>query len=189
MTLKRRERALFLDRDGTLTQMTMGQYVNHWQDLKLIDNVAECLLPFQRAGWKLFVVTNQPGLAMGHFNQLMLNLMNARLMELLANEGVFLTRIYTCTHAKDAGCKCRKPRPGLLARAAVDYGVSCRRSWMVGDFFSDIAAGNALSCKTALVDCWPEYNQEHRYDNDLPTIVCKSTTDCLSLTAELEGIR
>lgn len=188
MTLKRRERALFLDRDGTLTQMTMGQYVNHWRDLKLIDGVTEHLLPFQKAGWRLFVVTNQPGLAMGHFDQLDLDLMNARLMELLASQGVFLTRVYACAHAKDADCKCRKPKPGLLAKAAIDYGVNCRRSWMVGDFYSDIAAGNTIGCRTGLVDIWPEYNQVHRYNNDLPTIACKSTAECLDLIAELEGL-
>lgn len=188
MTLKRRERALFLDRDGTLTKMELGKYINHWRDLEMIEGVAKSLLPFQEAGWKLIVVSNQQGVALGHFDHIMLNLMHARLTELFASEGVFLTRVYTCTHSKEANCKCRKPRPGLIARAAIDYGISCRRSWMVGDFRSDVAAGNAVGCKTALIDQLPEYNSSNRFDNDSPTIWTADSATTFELIADIEGI-
>ncbi len=148
--------AVFIDRDGTLTE-EVG-YVNHPGRLRLLPRAAEAIRRLNGAGVPAIVVTNQSGLARGYFSEAVLTAVHAALVEQLKEEGAYLDGLYVCPHHPTEGtppfrtdCECRKPKPGLLLRAAVDLDVDLTRSWMVGDKPSDILVGQRVGARTALV--------------------------------------
>ena len=148
--------AVFLDRDGTINEQ-MG-YVNHLSRFQLLPGVARAIRGLNEAGLPVVVVTNQSGLARGYFPESLLEAVHAELHRLLAREGAHLDGLYICPHHPEAreerfrlDCDCRKPRPGLLERAAAELDLDLGRSYMVGDRWSDLRCGAAVGATTVLV--------------------------------------
>ncbi|WP_431045359.1 D-glycero-alpha-D-manno-heptose-1,7-bisphosphate 7-phosphatase [Streptomyces sp. P1-3] len=149
------QRAVFLDRDGTLTEPR--HYPRHPEDLVLQPGIGPPLRALQDQGLALVVVTNQSGLARGLFDEPALTAMHHRLRDLLAGLGVHLTGIYACPHHPEGNvrhlrttCHCRKPQPGMLQQAAADLHLDLTGSWMIGDSTCDIQAGRRAGTRTAL---------------------------------------
>ena len=144
-------RAVFLDRDGVLAvpEFRDGRSyaVRRLEDFRIYEGAADAVRALDAAGWTVVVATNQPDLANGHVAADTVEAMHEMLSQAMP-----LAAIETCPHAQDAGCGCRKPRPGLLTRAAARLGLDLRASVMVGDRASDIAAGAAAGCRTVFVD-------------------------------------
>lgn len=156
----RRRPAVFLDRDGTLTEPR--HYPSRPEDLVLQQGIGPPLHALQHAGFALIVVTNQSGLARGLISEAAIAPMHRRLRELLARHRVQLDGIYLCPHHPDGAvprfsiaCSCRKPAPGMLHRAADDLGCDLSASWMVGDSVCDVDAGRRAGTRTALVGPQP----------------------------------
>ena len=148
--------AVFLDRDGVLNEQ-MG-YINHESRFVLLPGVAEAIRRLNRAGLVVVVATNQSGLARGYFPESLLETVHEQLRRELAQAGAHLDGLYVCPHLPEAkvaayrlDCDCRKPKPGLLMRAAADLGLDLSRSYMVGDRYQDIRCGLAAGAKTVLV--------------------------------------
>jgi len=149
-------RAVFLDRDGTVAE-EVG-YVNHASRVRLLPGSAQAVRRVREAGFLAVVVTNQAGVARDYFEEFVVRQANQRLMELLSQEGTTLDGIYYCPHHPREGaapyrqdCDCRKPRPGMLRRAAQDLGIDLARSYMVGDGLVDIGAARAAGVVPVLV--------------------------------------
>ncbi len=145
-----------MDRDGTLT-VEVG-YVNHPRRLRLLPRAAQAVRRLNEAGIAAVVVTNQAGIARGYFSEEVLQAVHAALVAQLKDEGAHLDGIYVCTHHPTEGappyrldCDCRKPRPGLIHRAAADLGLDLRRSALVGDKASDLLAARAAGAAGVLV--------------------------------------
>jgi D-glycero-D-manno-heptose 1,7-bisphosphate phosphatase len=145
-----------MDRDGCLTE-EVG-YVNHPSRIRLLPRTAEAIRRLNRAGIAAVMVTNQAGVARGYFSEETLHASNDRLRAELAAGGACLDGAYVCMHHPREGeppyradCDCRKPRPGLLRRAAAELGLDLHGSVMVGDKFSDVAAGHAAGAAGVLV--------------------------------------
>jgi histidinol-phosphate phosphatase family protein len=148
-------RAVFLDKDGTLVEDV--PYNVDPAKLRLTPHAIEGLRLLQQHGYLLIVATNQPGLALGHFDRAGLARLQAALTQMLADEGVTLHGFYACPHAaspdpKRPNCLCRKPAPGLLRQGAQVHHVDLARSWMVGDILNDVEAGRRAGCRTVLLD-------------------------------------
>ncbi len=148
--------AVFIDRDGTLTE-EVG-YVNHPSRLRLLPRSAEAIRRLNAAGIAAVVVTNQAGVARGYFSEEVLGAVNTALVDQLKEEGAHLDAIYVCPHHPTEGvapyrmvCGCRKPKPGLLVRAAADHGLDLGRSTLVGDKPSDLVAARAVGARSVLV--------------------------------------
>jgi D-glycero-D-manno-heptose 1,7-bisphosphate phosphatase len=148
--------AVFIDRDGTLTE-EVG-YVNHPQRLRLLPRSAEAIRRLNAAGVAAVVVTNQAGIARGYFTEEILHAVNAALVEQLKQAGAHLDGLYVCTHHPTEGrppyrarCDCRKPAPGLLLRAAEDLRLDLHASTMVGDKASDLVPARAVGARAVLV--------------------------------------
>ena len=148
--------AVFLDRDGTLTD-EVG-YVNHPSRLRLLPRSAEAIRRLNAAAVPAVVVTNQAGIARGYFSQDVLDAVNATLVAQLAEAGARLDGVYVCPHHPTEGappyrarCECRKPKPGLLRRAAAELGLDLARSTMIGDKPSDLVPGREVGAATVLV--------------------------------------
>ena len=149
-------RAVFIDRDGTLTE-EVG-YVNHPSRLRLLPRSAEAIRRLNRAGVAAVLATNQAGVARGYFSEEVLAAVNAALVQRLKDEGAYLDGLYVCPHHPTEGaapfrldCDCRKPRPGLLRRAASELGLDLLRSTLVGDKPSDLVAARAVGARGVLV--------------------------------------
>jgi D,D-heptose 1,7-bisphosphate phosphatase len=151
------DKAIFLDRDDTLIEDP--GYINHPDQVKLLDGVAEALIELKALGYKLIVVTNQSAVARGIVTEKVLGEIHNRLKQLLTEKGVFLDRIYYCPYHPDGAVakyrkesNCRKPNPGMLQKAADEMDIDLSRSWCIGNSSSDIEAGLRAGCKTILID-------------------------------------
>jgi D-glycero-D-manno-heptose 1,7-bisphosphate phosphatase len=141
--------AVFLDRDGTINE-EMG-YINHLSRFRLLPGVAAALRRLNAAGVKVVVVTNQSGAARGYFPLSLVAEIHTYLQQLLATEGAHLDGIYTCLHAPQDGCSCRKPQPHLLEQAARDLDLDLKRSYLVGDRYKDVETAANAGAKGILV--------------------------------------
>ncbi|OHB79454.1 MAG: hypothetical protein A2Z25_07595 [Planctomycetes bacterium RBG_16_55_9] len=150
-------KAIFLDRDNTL--INDPGYINHPDQVKLLDGVAEALIEFKTLGYKLVVVTNQSAVARGIVTEKVLGEIHDRMEELLAEQNAFLDRIYYCPYHPDGvvpeyskESDCRKPLPGMFQKAAAEMDLDLGQSWCIGDSRGDIEAGRRAGCKTILID-------------------------------------
>ena len=149
-------RAVFIDRDGTLSE-EVG-YINHPDRFRLFPYAGEAIKHLNENGWLAIVTTNQAGVARGYFSEEMIETVHKGLEDKLAIDGARLDAIYYCAHHPSVGeppyrfdCDCRKPKPGLITRAATDFDVDLKNSWMVGDRYSDIQMARNAGVKSAFV--------------------------------------
>lgn len=168
--LKKRQKAIFLDRDGTI-----NEYVGFLTDIKefhLLDGVAEAIRKINASGYLAIVVTNQPIISRGEVSFTELQEIHNKMETLLGAEGAYIDAIYFCPHHPDKGfegerveykisCDCRKPKPGMLLKAAEDFNIDLSRSWMVGDGKNDVEAGKNAGCKTVLIGT-EDYGQDRK---------------------------
>ncbi|MDO4305297.1 MAG: HAD-IIIA family hydrolase [Eubacteriales bacterium] len=158
--LKKLQKAVFLDRDGTLNRYV--GFLRSPDEFELLDGVAEAIKRIHLKGYLCIVATNQPVIARGEVNFGRLEEIHNKMETLLGAEGVHIDGIYFCPHHPHKGfegevaelkidCSCRKPKPGMLLQAAKDYHINLADSWMVGDAENDILAGRNAGCQTALI--------------------------------------
>ncbi len=141
--------AVFFDRDGTL--IDERGYLGDPDRLHFYPSAIPALRRLQKAGFLLVVVSNQSGVARGFFSMEDLAAVNARFLKILRRAGVRIAGTYFCPHAPDAGCACRKPRPGLPRRAARELGIDLKKSYVVGDQSRDMELARAIGASGLLV--------------------------------------
>lgn len=153
-TRRAKRAAVFIDKDGTLIDDV--PYNVDPSSIRLTVRAGEALHELSMLGYALVVVTNQPGVELGFFDEAALLGVDRCIGELLAPHGVSLDGFYWCPHAPDdngaSRCECRKPRPGMLERAAHELDLDLAHSWMVGDILNDVEAGRRAGCRTVLLD-------------------------------------
>jgi D-glycero-D-manno-heptose 1,7-bisphosphate phosphatase len=146
-----RRAAVFLDRDGVINRSSRiggKPYApRRLGDFRLLPGVAAAVADLKRAGFLIIVVTNQPDVGNGLTTRETLDAMHAKL-----SKSVAVDAILVCPHRQDAGCSCRKPKPGLLRRGIQDFAVDPSCSYMIGDRWSDIAAGRAANLYSIFID-------------------------------------
>ena len=158
--LKNKQKAVFLDRDGTINKYV--GFLRNIDEFELIDGVADAIKKINASGYLAVVVTNQPVIARGEVSFEELEEIHNKMETLLGKEGAYLDAIYFCPHHPHKGyegerpelkvdCDCRKPKPGMLLKAAQDFNIDLAQSWMVGDGENDIKAGQNAGCQTALI--------------------------------------
>jgi D-glycero-D-manno-heptose 1,7-bisphosphate phosphatase len=148
--------ALFMDRDGTISE-EVG-YVNHPSRFRVFPYSAEAVKLLNDNGWLAIVVTNQAGVARGYFSEDVIVQIHEQLRRDLESASANLDAIYYCAHHPSVGeppyrldCDCRKPRTGLITRAAADFEIDLARSWMVGDRYGDLELARNAGLHSALV--------------------------------------
>lgn len=157
-------RAVFLDRDGVINrQLTRNgafRPPRTLEELEILPGVPEALQALQAAGFLLIVVTNQPDVARASLGKGAVEEINAALAAAL-----HLDDILVCYHDDPDGCECRKPKPGLLLRAAEKYRIDPKASFMVGDRAKDVEAGHRAGCETILIDYHYAESMAHSPDH------------------------
>jgi len=145
------KRAIFLDRDGVLNQSMLIEGVpkppNSVEDVEILPGVVEAIQILKKHHFVPVVITNQPDVARGDTTQSQVQAINAYI-----GSATNIKHFYTCFHDDADMCDCRKPLPGLLYRAAYDLNLSLKDSFMVGDRWRDIGAGNAAGCRSFFID-------------------------------------
>ena len=149
-------RAVFLDRDGTIVKDLV--YSADPALLEPLPGVFVALKKLREAGYRLIVITNQSGIARGIFTEAALNQLHEIMLKLFRKNGVEIDGVYYCPHYPTGKverymrvCDCRKPAPGMILKAAAEHDIDLARSWMVGDRAADIGAGRAAGCRTIAV--------------------------------------
>lgn len=150
-------KAIFLDRDDTLIEDP--GYINHPDQVKLLDGASDALAELKALGYKLVVVSNQSAVARGIVSEKVLAQIHDRLKQLLVEKGVFLDGIYYCPYHPDGvipkyrkESDLRKPNPGMLLAAAEQMNIDLAQSWTIGNSDADVEAGLRAGCKTILLD-------------------------------------
>lgn len=155
--LSHHQKAVFLDRDGTIN--VYKGFVTSWEQIELLPGAAEAIARINQSGYLAIVVTNQPVIARGECTWEELGDIHRIMQMKLGERGAYVDDIFVCPHHPDRGfagerlkykidCECRKPKPGLLLEAAKKYNIDLRASYMVGDSEIDIAAGEAAGCRS-----------------------------------------
>ena len=157
-------RAVFLDRDGVINELIYYQEAGiidspfTVEQFRLCQGVGEAIRMLNQRGYKVIVISNQPGIAKGNMSEETFDKISQKMKEELAKEGAFLDGEYYCFHHPEArverlkaNCECRKPKPGLLLQAAQDMNIDLSQSWMIGDGLTDVKAGKRAECRTILL--------------------------------------
>ena len=158
--LRNKQKAIFLDRDGTINKYV--GYLRTPEQFELLEGVGEAIRKINLFGYLAIVVTNQPVIARGEVTADGLQQIHNKMETMLGKEGAYLDGVYYCPHHPDKGfageveelkivCECRKPKAGLLLEAAKDFNIDLSQSWMIGDSENDVLAGKNAGCKTALI--------------------------------------
>ncbi|MGN1295438.1 MAG: HAD-IIIA family hydrolase [Bacilli bacterium] len=155
--LKNKQKAIFLDRDGTINKYV--GFLRNIIDFELIDGVAEAIKKINHSEYLCIVVTNQPVIARGEVTFEQIDEIHNKMETLLGIQGAYIDGLYYCPHHSHKGyegeiaelkidCECRKPKPGMLIKAAKEYNIDLSKSYMIGDGINDILAGKNAGCKT-----------------------------------------
>lgn len=158
--LKNSQKAIFLDRDGTINKYV--GFLRDINDFELIPGVSECIRMINESGFLAIVITNQPVIARGEVTVEELDEIHKKMVTELGKRGAYIDALYYCPHHPDRGykgeirelkidCECRKPKPGLIYKAAKDFNIDLSKSYMIGDSESDVAAGVAAGCKSIMI--------------------------------------
>lgn len=165
-----KQKAIFLDRDGTINKYV--GFLRQINDFELLPGVAEAIKEINASGYLAVVVTNQPVIARGEVTISQLDEIHNKMETLLGQEGAYIDALYYCPHHTDKGfegeipelkfdCECRKPKPGMLIKASYDFNIDLDKSWMIGDGKNDVLAGKNAGCRTVLIgdneDVVPDY--------------------------------
>lgn len=158
--------AIFLDRDGVINE-NRTDHVKNWDEFEFIPGALESIRRLTETGLPIFVVSNQAAVNRGLMSVDTLHSIHTRMQEAIQAAGGLITRVYYCPHDTHEACDCRKPGSGMLCRAAQDFRIDLRKSFLVGDAWTDVAAGVHVGARSILlltgrgrwnfVACWNRF--------------------------------
>lgn len=171
-----KQKAIFLDRDGTINEY-IG-FLRSPDEFRLLDGVTDAIKKINSSGYLAIVITNQPVIARGEVTFAGLEEIHNKMETLLGRDGAYLDAIYFCPHHPHKGyageipelkfdCDCRKPKAGMIFKAASDFNIDLSASWMIGDGENDVLCGIKAGCKTAIIGENPSANLSGTGLNDL----------------------
>lgn len=146
------KKVILLDRDGVINKKpSKAGYVKNWSEFEFLPGVIDALKFLTNKKYKIFIISNQAGIGRGVMTEEDLNKIHEKFLEVCNREGINIDGIYYCPHDWDEGCFCRKPKPGMLFKAAADHHFNLTKTIFIGDDERDSVAGEAANCKTMLV--------------------------------------
>ncbi len=147
--MKQKSKALFLDRDGVVN--IDKSYLYKKEDFVFCDGIFELLKYAQHLGYRLFVITNQSGIARGYYSEDDFDKLTSWMIEEFKKSGITIQKVYHCPHLPDDNCECRKPKPKMLKDAIDEFDIDPAASWMIGDKPSDMEAAKNAGVKNTIL--------------------------------------
>lgn len=145
-------KVVFLDRDGVINKYPGDKlYVTSLAKFKFLPHAKKAIALLTKKGFKIFVASNQAGVGKGTYSQKTLDVITAKMLADIERMGGRIDKVYYCTHRKEAGCSCRKPKPGLLKQASREFKFNLENACFIGDTMRDIFTARAAGCKSILV--------------------------------------
>jgi D-glycero-D-manno-heptose 1,7-bisphosphate phosphatase len=183
-------RAIFIDKDGTL--LTDVPYNVDPEKVSFSPLCMEGLRDLQSEGFMLIIITNQSGIARGYFDVAAFHRLRSHVDTLLREQGIKIHDWFFCPHYPEGkitayaiDCDCRKPKPGLIKRAARKFNIDLTKSWIIGDILHDIEAGNRAGCRTILINNGNETEWNHTADRK-PTHVVSNINEAAEFILQEE---
>jgi mannose-1-phosphate guanylyltransferase / phosphomannomutase len=192
--LIRKQKCIFLDRDGTINHF--GDFVTKASMMELQPDAAASIKMINASEYLAICITNQPVVARGETTLDELHNIHNKMEDLLGKEGAYLNDLYFCPHHPDGGfpgevkelkivCDCRKPKIGMLKKAQERYNIDFASSWMIGDTKQDVQTGINAGCRTVLLTCGdPNYNK--KYSDAQPTFTANSLHEAVSTILKMK---
>jgi D-glycero-D-manno-heptose 1,7-bisphosphate phosphatase len=151
-SLNKLMKIVFLDRDGVINRYPGDRlYVTSLKGFKFLPRAKQAIALLAKKGYEIFVVSNQAGVGKGTYSQKTLDGITSRMLTDIQESGGRINKVYYCTHRKEVGCACRKPKPGLLKKAAREFNFSLKGAYFIGDTIRDVLTAHAAGCKSILV--------------------------------------
>lgn len=144
------KKAVFLDRDGIINKKINNDYVRNWSQFEFLPEAVEALKFLCQNNFQIYIITNQRGISRGFMTEEDLNNIHQKMKQELKKHNVIIDKIYYCPHEKGQ-CDCRKPKPGMLFKAANENYLDLPKTIFIGDNETDLQAGQAAGCKTILI--------------------------------------
>lgn len=162
-------KTIFLDRDGVInTNPPNKGYVRRWSEFSFLPNALKAIRDLTENGYRIIVITNQAGIGKGLFSEDNLKDIHARMVTEITDAGGRIDAVYYCPHHPEAGCECRKPKPGMLRRAADEHRIELSSAYLIGDSTTDIEAGRRAGTRTLLVLTGHGQESYHHYIRAIP---------------------
>ena len=147
-------KVIFLDRDGVINKYPGDKlYVTSLKKFRFLPRAKKAIALLSKEGFRIFVASNQAGVGKGTYSQNTLDAITSKMLKDIEQAGGKITKVYYCTHRKEAGCSCRKPKPGLLKKASREFKVNLEKAYFVGDTIRDVLTAHRAGCKSVLVLC------------------------------------
>lgn len=143
--------AVFLDRDGTINVPPEHRHITRWEEFRFVPGALRAIRRLSKAGWILVVASNQSGVGRKAMTRAALSGITRRMLQEIRRSGGRIDAVYYCLHPPASGCSCRKPRLGMLEKAARALKIDLRKSFVVGDTETDVLMGRAAGCRSILV--------------------------------------
>jgi len=144
-------KVVFLDRDGVINRNLDNDYVKSWADFEFLANAKDAISRLSKNGYEIIVVTNQACVNKNLVSSDIVEEIHRKMIDEISAAGGRIKGVYYCPHRQDENCECRKPKPGMLLQAALDYDIELSQTYLVGDSMRDIEAGASMACKTIWV--------------------------------------
>ena len=165
---------LFLDRDGVINKYPGDRlYVTSLKKFRFLPQAKKAIGLLTKKGFKIFVASNQAGIGKGVYARKTLDAITAKMLQDIEHAGGRITKVYYCTHHKEAGCACRKPKPGLLKQAAREFKFSLKGVYFIGDSIRDVLTAQAAGCKSILVLTGKEKPANRKHWEAKPDLIFK----------------
>ena len=145
------KKAIFLDRDGVIN-LEKKDYVKSIKEFQIIDKVPKAIVELKKKGFLVIVITNQSAINRKLLTIEVLNEIHNHLQKILKNNNTSIDYFYFCPHRPDEKCKCRKPNPGMILKAAQEHDIDMNQSFMIGDSLTDIQAAEKAGCEGILLN-------------------------------------
>lgn len=179
------EKVVFLDRDGTVSRDS-PDHIKSWEEFHFLPHAKEAIRLLTKNGFSTIFITNQSVIARKMVTPEELEDMHRKMIHELEEAGGKVKQVYFCPHHPDEGCGCRKPQPGLLKKAISDHHITAEKAYMVGDRIMDVQAGEAVGCKTILLEN-ERGAAELETSNSTPTYIAKNLLDAAQWIIEDYG--
>lgn len=181
-------KAVFLDRDGVINKYPGDKlYVTSVKKFSFLPGAKKAIAQLSKAGFKIFIASNQAGIGRGIYKRRTLEAITRKMLTEIERAEGRIDKVYYCLHRKDAGCSCRKPRPGLLKKAAKEFKFSLRNSYFIGDSIRDVLTARAAGCKSVLVLCGKEKLANKKNWETAPDFVFKNLKTAASFLTSNQG--